>query len=155
MPQLPNRRDASGKLMLCYRKWSSMLQRCENPKHIAFRYYGGVGVKVCQEWHSYDAFYRDMGNPPPGTWLDRIKNEIGYQPGNCRWVSTKESAANRKPRGKVPGTLADKARIAGLPYYAVYQRMKSGMWTEHEALNTPVGTKPPHMLRRFPAWVKR
>ena len=128
----------TGKPKLCYRKWSSMLQRCENPNHIAFRYYGGAGVKVCQEWHSYDAFYRDMGDPPPGTWLDRKKNEIGYQPGNCRWVTTKESAANRKPRSKVEGSLADMARKAGLPYPVVYQRMRSGLWTLDKALSTPV-----------------
>lgn len=139
MPTLPNRRDpATGKLTLCYRKWSSMLQRCDNPNHIAFRYYGAAGVKVCERWRSYDAFYADMGDPPPGTWLDREHNDRGYEPGNCRWVTTSESAANRKPRGLVAGSLADKARKAGLPYPVVYQRLRSGLWTEQEALSTPV-----------------
>ncbi len=152
---LPNRRDPlTGKLTLCYRKWSSMLQRCENPNHIAYRYYGGAGVKVCQEWHNFDAFHRDMGDPPAGYWLDRIKNEIGYQPGNCRWVTTKDSAKNRKQRGPALGSMADKARIAGLPYHVVYQRMRSGMWTEAEALSTQVGARPPYKDRMLPRWAR-
>lgn len=138
MSTLPNRRDASGKLSRCYRKWSSMLQRCENPKHIAFRYYGDAGVRVCARWHSYDAFYQDMGDPPPGTWLDREHNDRGYEPGNCRWVTTSESAANRKPRGPVSGSLKDRCRQAGLPYHVVYQRIRSGLWSEAKALSTPV-----------------
>lgn len=113
-----------------------MLQRCENPKHIAYRYYGGAGVKVCDAWHQYDSFYADMGDPPIGTWLDRIDNGIGYEPGNCRWVTTRGSAANRKQRGPTPGSLADRCRQLGVSYTMVYQRMRWG-WTLDRALNTP------------------
>ena len=133
---------STGKLSLCYRKWSSMLQRCENPKHIAYRYYGGAGVTVCRAWHSFDAFYRDMGDPPPGHWLDRIDNHLPYQPGNCRWVTPAASARNRKQRGPVPGSLKDRCRQAGMPYMLVYERMRWG-WPEHVAMTTPKG-----MLKR-------
>lgn len=95
-----------------------------------------------------------MGDPPAGHWLDREHNDRDYEPGNCRWVTTKESAANRKPRGKVENSLAGRARKVGLPYNVVYQRMRSGLWTEAEALSTPVGERPPHMMRRLPGWVR-
>lgn len=134
----PRRDPTTGKLCLAYRKWSSMLQRCENQRHIAYRYYGGAGVRVSEDWHIYDAFHRDMGDPPPGTWLDRIDTSKGYEAGNCRWVTTHESAMNRKQRGQQSGSLADKARKAGLPYAVVYYRVRKYFWPEDEALSVPV-----------------
>lgn len=141
MLKLPNRYDpTTGKLNRAYRKWSSMIQRCTNPKHLAYRYYGGAGVTVAESWRSFDAFLADMGHPPAGMWLDRINNAQGYGPGNCRWVTSKQSAANRKPRGKVEGSLKDLARKAGLPYSVVYQRVKWS-WPLEEALSRPIMLK--------------
>lgn len=127
---------ATGKLNRCYRKWSGMIQRCTNPNHGAYKYYGGAGVQVCERWRTYNNFWIDMGNPPDGHWLDRIDNSKGYEPGNCRWVTSKESAQNRRQRGKVPGSIKDKARKAGLPYMLVYLRLRTG-WPEALALSTP------------------
>lgn len=146
-PLDPDRYDLStGKLNRCYRKWSGMLQRCENPNHGAYKYYGGAGVQVCERWHDYRAFLADMGHPPAGQWLDRIDNSLGYQPGNCRWVTTKESAANRKQRGPQVGSLKDLARRTGLPYHVVTQRIRWS-WPVELALSTPIlppGSKRPH-----------
>lgn len=137
------RYNSNGTLSRCYRKWSSMIQRCTNPKHPAFSYYGGSGVKVAERWLNFDAFAQDMSEPPEGYWLDRIDNGKGYEPGNCRWVTPKESAANRRSKGgpkKQPDSLAGKARAAGLPYQVVIQRVRAG-WTEERALNTPKATR--------------
>ena len=134
----PRYNQETGKLSICYRKWSSMLQRCTNPKHLAYAFYGGRGVTVCARWRSFDAFYQDMGDPPNGHWIDRIDNTKGYQPGNCRWVTPSESAANRKQRGPVPGSLKDRCRQAGMPYMLVYHRMRWG-WSEDVAMSTPKG----------------
>lgn len=117
-----------------------MIQRCTNPKHLAFAYYGGRGVTVAYCWRSYDQFWRDMGDPPAGSWLDRIDNARGYEPGNCRWVTPKQSAANRKQRQQQPGSLKGRCRAAGMPYHVVYQRVQWG-WPVDVALSTPVGQR--------------
>lgn len=121
-----------------YRKWDSMLGRCYRPSHPAFRWYGARGIGVCDRWrNSFDAFLADMGEAPPGLWLDRIDGTKDYGPGNCRWVTPAESAANRRKRPPVAGSLRDKARQAGLPYPLVYQRIKLHGWPEAVALSTP------------------
>lgn len=120
-----------------------MWQRCTNPKHLAYPFYGGRGVKVDPAWKSYDQFEKDMGESPPGLWLDRIDNSEGYEPGNCRWVTPKESAKNRSRTGPVidPNSLRQKALKAGIPYHVVYQRIRIHFWPEEKALSEPVRIK--------------
>jgi hypothetical protein len=122
-----------------YRKWTSMRQRCNNPKHPAYPWYGAKGIKVCERWSDYATFLADMGEAPDGYWIDRIDTSRGYEPGNCRWVTPKQSAANRKQRGPTPGSLADRCRQAGMPFILVYQRIRAG-WPEDVAMRTPKHT---------------
>ena len=134
-------RDDAGNLKRSSRTWSSMLRRCNDPKHPAFYRYGGRSIKVCVRWcdsYGYANFVADMGEPPEGLTLGREDNEGDYSPDNCQWVTQKEQAANRRPRAQVPGSLRQKARCAGLPYHVVYQRIKLHNWDEFEALSTPV-----------------
>jgi len=52
---------------------------------------------MCQEWRdSFRAFLRDMGLRPENTYLERINNEKGYEPGNCKWATMKEQLANTR-----------------------------------------------------------
>lgn len=74
-----------------YKLWIGILSRCYNPKVKIFRYYGGKGIFVCQEWHNFVNFYQDMGNRPQGKQLDRIDNNKGYSKDNCRWVTPREN----------------------------------------------------------------
>lgn len=77
-----------------------MIQRCINPNDPAWKYYGGRGIKVCQRWMQFENFLADMGLRPPGLTIDRYPNNNGdYEPGNVRWATMKEQAANRRPRG--------------------------------------------------------
>jgi hypothetical protein len=79
-----------------YRSWVSMIARCENPKYHHFHGYGGRGITICPEWReSFAVFLRDMGRRPPGTSLDRINNDKGYGPENCRWATRVEQSRNR------------------------------------------------------------
>ena len=120
------------------RKWDSMIGRCHRESHPSYGYYGGRGIKVCERWMgSFEAFFEDMGEAPEGYWLDRIDNSKGYEPGNCRWVTPKESASNRKQRSQVKGSIRQLARSAGMPYQRVIQRVRAG-WELEKALNIPV-----------------
>jgi len=74
-----------------------MIQRCTNPNRADYRLYGGRGIKVCKRWRDFAAFLADMGERPKGKTLDRYPNNNGnYQPGNCRWATPKQQAANRR-----------------------------------------------------------
>lgn len=80
---------------LTYSTWHGMHNRCKNPKHPAYHRYGGRGIYVCERWSDFLNFMADMGERPVGRWLDRIDNDGIYEKNNCRWVTPKESAANR------------------------------------------------------------
>ena len=83
-----------------YRCWQDMKQRCLNPNAQAFKDYGARGITVCKAWEeSFANFLADMGEAPEGMSLDRINNELGYSPENCRWANQKQQ--NRNHRGCV------------------------------------------------------
>lgn len=85
-----------------YRAWAAMIQRCTNPKHPRWVYYGGRGITVCERWRlSFAAFRADMGPKPPKHELDRIDNDGNYTPENCRWATLSQSKSNRRRRVNV------------------------------------------------------
>lgn len=82
-----------------YRIWAAMKRRCYAPNSTSYASYGGRGIRVCQRWMTFDGFYEDMGDRPPGKSIDRIDPNGHYEPGNCRWATPSEQAKTRKPAG--------------------------------------------------------
>lgn len=80
-----------------YFSWKAMRSRCHRPSDPAYDRYGGRGITVCDRWlNSFEAFYADMGPRPASTWLERIDNEGGYYPGNCKWGTFEEQGNNKR-----------------------------------------------------------
>ena len=80
-----------------YHSWASMIARCTNPSNKRFAIYGGRGITVCKRWMNFRNFLADMGERPKGLSIDRIDNNSGYRPGNCRWTTSVTQARNRRP----------------------------------------------------------
>lgn len=79
-----------------YNSWRGMIERCSNVNHDFYKSYGERGIKVCERWLQYDNFLSDMGECPTGMMLDRVNVNGNYEPSNCRWVTSRESGANKR-----------------------------------------------------------
>ena len=93
-----------------FRVWNSMLERCNNPNNKRYCDYGGRGIKVCERWMDFKNFIADMGFRPKGLTLERINNDKGYSPSNCKWDTGENQARNRRIR------KASKTGINGLSW---------------------------------------
>lgn len=121
------------------RTWASMMYRCGSQLHGKFENYGGRGIAVCERWKEYSNFLEDMGERPDGKSIDRIDNNKGYEPGNCRWATNKEQNANRRDNrnfvcdGKTLN-VAQIAELLGKTYSTMYSRLVTRKLTVEQAV---------------------
>ena len=115
-----------------YRSWLKMRERCHNPAHDKYPYYGGRGIVVCDRWRDdFRAFYADMGERPEGRTLDRIDLDGHYTPENCRWATRQEQNRNKSNtvlvdhNGEMIST-SEFARIYGVGQTSLSQRIRAG-----------------------------
>lgn len=125
-----------------YSIWHGMLSRCNNSNEKAYPNYGGRGIKVCERWKSFINFVTDMGDPPPGMSVDRIDNDKGYEPENCRWVDRRTQNRNKRNNRllTIKGEtlpLSVWVERTGIPYQTASARLRLG-WPAEDAVSTPI-----------------
>lgn len=126
--------------------WNQMKKRCYDERNPGYPNYGGRGIGVCDRWlESFQAFLDDMGPRQPGDSLDRIDNDLGYGPANCRWADRKTQNSNRRncifvQDGDEQITLKEACRRRGLKYRPIVKRIRYRNWPIERALSEPLHT---------------
>lgn len=131
-----------------HRTWQNMLWRCYRIEHNSYKYYGGRGIKVCEDWQEFQPFYDwALANGyADNLTIDRIDNDGNYEPSNCRWVTTKEQARNRRSNrfftydGQTK-TISEWAESIGISQQAMEERLRSPNWSLEEAFTIPAKTR--------------
>ena len=127
-----------------YHIHKTMIARCHNPKARSYEKYGGAGITVCDEWRKDRvAFFKwalSNGYAEDLT-IDRIDGAKGYSPDNCRWISRKAQANNRRSNHVVEvngecHTLAEWSEINNISKRVIHSRLHKG-WNEVKAVTTP------------------
>ena len=103
-----------------YRIWTSIKTRCENKNCLAYKNYGGRGITICEEWSQFSSFlnWALKTKYEHGLQIDRVDNDQGYSPRNCRWSTTAENSQNRR------STKLTKEDVA-----AIRSALSQGGWT--------------------------
>lgn len=128
-----------------YEVYRGILKRCYDPNAINYADYGGRGITVCEEWkHDAKAFYDwAMANGwAEGLTIDRIDVNGPYSPDNCRWVTPKAQASNKRSNRMITYegrtmTLSEWAEYKGMNKQTLFARLDYG-WSIEDALSTPV-----------------
>lgn len=124
-------------------RWVNMIRRCGDPTNARYADYGGRGITVCERWQDPAAFIADMAPSfLEGMELERIDNNAGYSPENCRWATHTEQARNKRNLiyltylGRTQ-SAKEWAREMGINYGTLLERIKVLGWDTERALTAP------------------
>jgi hypothetical protein len=132
-----------------FRVWCAIIARCSNPNNQAYKNYGGRGIKVCERWSSengFSNFFEDMGERPSENHsIDRIDNDNGYSPENCKWATRSEQLNNKRNNHRISVngeemTITQAANKYNKSFRLIKSRINLG-WSILDAVNTPKGGK--------------
>lgn len=128
-----------------FKRWHHIKERCNNPHNKAYKYYGGRGIKMCDEWNTNFINFYDWSinnGYQDNLTIDRIDVNGDYCPENCRWTTIKEQNTNKtnniwvEINGK-KDLITNWCKIYNINRSAVYKRIKRG-WNIQQAITTPV-----------------
>ena len=119
-----------------------MKQRCYNEKSINYKYYGGRGIRICDEWlESFDNFYQwtIVNGYNNELTIDRIDSNKDYSPDNCKWSTKKEQAYNRSMSVELTLNgrtmyMTEWAEELGIDKKTLSWRYRNG-WSDEEILS--------------------
>lgn len=131
------------------RIWRRMKARCNNPHVKDFPYYGGRGIKVCEEWSKSFETFRDWANAngySDALTLDRIDTNKNYSPDNCRWVDRITQCRNKRANVlltlyNITKTETEWSEICGLNRHTIRHRLDRGWSVEKTLTTVPTNTK--------------
>ena len=139
--------------------WEGMRERCTREKHSHYADYGGMGIKICEEWNEFIPFYNwamDNGYND-NLSIDRINPDGQYEPNNCRWVSMKEQQNNKRSNRFIEYngenlTLSQWAERLGIGKTTLKERLNNG-WSVEKAFTEPIrlrtkGYRPSRIAKR-------
>lgn len=124
-----------------YNIWAGMKSRCLNENDPKYPIYGGRGIRICEEWKSFEPFYEwaKNGGYSDELSIDRIDVNGNYEPSNCRWATPAEQSNNKRCNRFISAygktmTVAEWAALLGVPAWRIYARLKRG-WTDEQAIS--------------------
>lgn len=107
-----------------YSSWMNMMYRCNNDNATGYENYGGRGISVCDRWHDFRNFLKDMGERPKGMSIDRLDTNGNYELSNCKWSTRSEQSKNCR-----------KDKVSSSIYKGVSFHKNTGLWEAYIKLN--------------------
>lgn len=140
-----------------YKTYYAMLARCYREGHPSFPDYGARGITVCDEWLADKIVFIRwslQNGYSPELSIDRIDNDKGYSPDNCRWVDMQTQAMNKRGLRMITVDGVEKhlshwLAISGVTSRTFYERVASG-WSEVDAATRPGRPKKPKQTAHIP-----
>lgn len=128
-----------------YDIWNLMKQRCTNPNRPDFARYGSKGIKVCDDWLSYEGFkaWAMENGYADNLTIERKNNEGNYEPSNCRWATKREQELNKSTNAMVSfngktQTISQWAEELGINYFTLQSRITKRHWGAERALTQKI-----------------
>ena len=126
-----------------------MISRCYCKNAPYYKWYGGIGISVCDDWKDNNNGFLNFYNwamqngYSDNLTIDRIDNNRNYEPSNCRWITQEEQANNKRNNHNITfsgktQTIAEWAKTIGIRPSNIYSRIFNSGWSEEEALTIPI-----------------
>lgn len=130
-----------------YDIYHNMKGRCYDKKDTRYKYYGGRGIQICDEWLGEDGYLTfkkwSFSNDYSGNLLiERKDNDGNYSPENCKWATIKEQANNTRQNRRFTydgetKTIAEWSEKVNIAYPCLRKRLMLRGWNIEKALTTP------------------